>query len=421
MSEACPLVSVIMAVYNGESTLASGLKSVQDQTLEEIEIICVDDGSSDRTGAILDAAAKTDARVRVLHKTRGGVSAARNAGLDAARGKYVTFIDADDEYTAMHLKSLVAKAESGCCDVVQIGYCEVTDGVVTRTSLPNEKCTTVDLKANPDIIRLQTKYVWDKLYRREMIEANKIRFASYGYHEDHLFLIDVDLVAKNFGIVSEVGYRYSRSSSGAATRAYDERLLDCPKAYADICRRLRKAGLFKEAARAVWANCSTSYAWRIWAFREYGNKRLQAEIVRGWHDFFQKNFPRWQKNLHLAGLPVVLPPGHPPKVLLLGSSGVLVTHLRDTLAEQGMDVWVTSRANHEDAGNVHYLKGNATDRKFFNGLMASHWDVIVDFVVRGPISFEAKLPILMRQCGQYVFLGSSQAYADAGEGHNVKG
>ena len=409
-------VSVIVPVYNCEKYVRRALDSVLAQTLREIEVICVDDGSTDGSGEILDAVAARDNRVKVLHRRNEGVSAARNAGLEAAEGRYVAFLDADDELAPEAYARMLAKAESGSCDVVQCGHCEVRDGEISRTSMPSSKCVAADVRACPEIVSAQTKYIWDKLFRTEMLKANAIRFAPLGYHEDHLFLFDVDLAAKNFDAIPYIGYRYSKSTEGAATRSYDERLLDCTKAYSEICDKARKAGLFEPLAPYIWRNCSQSYAWRVGAFCNYDNTALQERIVAEWQSFFDANFPRWQKNMHLAGLPVVLPKGGSSlRVLLLGGTGALGAHLRDILAAAGHKVFVTSRGDHNDSGNVFYLKGNAMEAGFFGRLMASRWDVVVDFMVYGPDMFQRRLDTLLKMSGQYVFLSSSRVYADAGE------
>ena len=91
-----PRVSVVVPVYNVETYLPQCIDSIRAQTLEDIEIVCVDDGSTDRSGALLDLYARLDERVVVIHKANAGVSAARNDGIEAARGDIVCFVDSDD-------------------------------------------------------------------------------------------------------------------------------------------------------------------------------------------------------------------------------------------------------------------------------------------------------------------------------------
>ncbi len=119
-----PLVSVIVPVYNAERYLGECLDSVLRQTYIHLEIILVDDGSPDGSGAICDAYAATNARVRVIHQANAGPSAARNAGLDHAKGTYILFIDADDRPHPTMAERLVARAEESDADLVQ---CRVFD------------------------------------------------------------------------------------------------------------------------------------------------------------------------------------------------------------------------------------------------------------------------------------------------------
>ena len=412
------LISVLIPVYNVEKYLRETLASVTSQGLTNIEIIAVDNCSTDGSLAILREVAKTEPRLRVIAlPENGGVRASRGAALEAARGKYVYFLDSDDLLEPDILAQAFAAAEAGHCDVLQFGHREFKDGETEffRTSLPNPKCVGADIKANPDILYLQTKYIWDKLFRHQMLLDNDIHIPVYNYMEDHYFLYSVAMKAKNFGILPVYGYRYRRMVATARTRSYTEELLDCSKAYWDIVQTTRKAGLFKELAGPIWRNAAECYKWRVLGFASYDNKDLQSRIVKDWFDFFQANYPRWQRNLHLMGIPCMLPPGQPKKVLLLGGTGALGAHLRDILAERGFEVWVTSRSDHADTAHIHYLKLDAMDYNAFKKLTASRWDAIVDFMIYPPKTFEARLPVFLKKTDQYVSLSSSRVYADAGD------
>ena len=411
------LISVLIPVYNVEKYIRETLASVTSQGLKDIEIIAVDNKSTDGSLGILREIAAKEPRLRVIAlPENGGVRASRGAALEAARGRYVYFLDADDLLEPDILAQAFAAAEAGQCDVLQFGHREFRDGdgEVFRTSLPNPKCVGADIRANPAILHLQTKYIWDKLFRHQFLLDNDIHIPVYNYMEDHYFLFSVAMKAKNFGILPVYGYRYRRMVANARTRSYTEELLDCSRAYWDIVQTTREAGLFKELAPSIWRNASECYRWRVLGFANYDDKALQGRIVKDWFDFFQANFPRWQKNLHLAGIPCHLPPGQPKKVLLLGGTGALGAHLRDILAEQGFEVWVTSRSAHADAPHIHYLQLDAMDFGAFKKLTASRWDAIVDFMIYPPKTFEARLDVFLRQTDQYVSLSSARVYADAG-------
>ena len=116
-----PRVSIIVPVYNTGDFLEECLDSLVSQTLSNIEILCIDDGSSDHSPAILDAYASRDARVKVVHQANSGVSTSRNKGLDMASGEYVQFVDSDDYIETYSCERLVAVADKDQADIVVFG------------------------------------------------------------------------------------------------------------------------------------------------------------------------------------------------------------------------------------------------------------------------------------------------------------
>ena len=117
-------VSVIVPVYNVRKFLPACVASVRGQTMKDLELILVDDGSTDGSGELCDALAKKDARIRVLHTENGGQGRARNLGLDIARGEYVAFVDADDAATPEMLAAALAQARQENADMVVFGMKE---------------------------------------------------------------------------------------------------------------------------------------------------------------------------------------------------------------------------------------------------------------------------------------------------------
>ena len=118
ISKAEPLVSVIMPVYNAEKYLKVALSSLLTQTYKNIEIICVNDGSTDHSLDILERMSSADKRIKVISQKNGGPAKARNAGLDAAKGKYISFVDSDDFVDRTMYSVLVEKAEKEKADIL---------------------------------------------------------------------------------------------------------------------------------------------------------------------------------------------------------------------------------------------------------------------------------------------------------------
>lgn len=192
------MVSIVIPVYNVEKYLAECVDSVLAQTYKNYEIILVDDGSTDAGGAMCDAYAQKDPRIRVIHQANGGLSAARNTGLKAAQGQYVYFLDSDDSIEKQTLEHLTALAEREKADVVFFdGYvffdeCE-EDNSVSRYI---RKETYSTQKGRDMLLALlrQEEYrtaVPLMLFRRDFLEGNQLRFLEGVIHEDELFTFQV--------------------------------------------------------------------------------------------------------------------------------------------------------------------------------------------------------------------------------------
>ena len=117
-----PLISVIMPVYNSAQFLHLAVDSVKNQTMEDWELLLIDDGSSDESGKLCEAYAKEDPRIRVFHQENSGITKTRNRVIKESRGKYITFIDNDDEYLPDILERTCSLAEQYEADIVKFGY-----------------------------------------------------------------------------------------------------------------------------------------------------------------------------------------------------------------------------------------------------------------------------------------------------------
>ena len=115
-------ISVIMPVYNVEKFVGKAIESIQNQTLKEIEFLIVDDGTPDRSGEICDAYAQNDSRIRVFHKENGGAPSARNLAIEAAKGKYMYFMDSDDWAEPTMLEDMYRLAEEHQAQLVVAGF-----------------------------------------------------------------------------------------------------------------------------------------------------------------------------------------------------------------------------------------------------------------------------------------------------------
>lgn len=189
-----PAVSVVIPVYNVEAYLRECVDSVLNQTMQDFEIILVDDGATDSSGMICDQYGRQDSRIRVIHQPNGGLSAARNTGLDAAAGTYVYFLDSDDYIVPHALEHLVNLAEREAADVVFFDAsvfftdCE-PDPKVYRYERSREYTAKNGRQMLLELLDTEEyrTAVPLMLFRREYMTGQKLRFRPGILHEDELF------------------------------------------------------------------------------------------------------------------------------------------------------------------------------------------------------------------------------------------
>ena len=213
-------VSVIMPAYNAGKTIAKAIRSVESQTYKNFELLIIDDGSNDETALISDSMSREDERVRVIHIENTGVSNARNVALKHCTGKYVAFIDADDQMCSDMLQIMMS-AMLEDVDLVCAGYTVISS---TGIELFSQKPVNSSLdRKHYDIAiaDLQDKKalnpLWNKLFRRDIIENNKITMdPAVKMGEDFLFVIEyLTCMKKKIRCISNTIYKYTLSSQGA--------------------------------------------------------------------------------------------------------------------------------------------------------------------------------------------------------------
>lgn len=207
-------ISVIIPVYNVEKYLAQCLDSVTNQTLRDIEIICIDDGSPDNSGKILDEYAARDTRIIAIHQQNTGVAIARNNGLDAARGEFVCFMDPDDYYPAADILETLYNAATENNVLIAGGEMAYFKNDNPELTQPFSAATASDgyLFAADGIVTYR-EYQFDYgftrfIYNREMLNRNNIRFPHYTLCEDPVFFVRAMLTAGRFYAVHKITYAY---------------------------------------------------------------------------------------------------------------------------------------------------------------------------------------------------------------------
>lgn len=221
-----PVVSIIVPVYNVKSYVGECVESLCRQTYTNLEILLVDDGSTDGSGEVCDEYAGRDERIRVIHQANRGLSGARNMGLDDARGEYIAFVDSDDLVSTNYVETLYEllmkyEADIAACAYVKGTTEQLTDIREKVLSLDNGKEICMPsvklLKQWHGKYKQQETVAWNKLYCREVWNGRKkIRFPESRNHEDVLISHLVVQGAKTIVLTTEILYFY-RIRKGSIT------------------------------------------------------------------------------------------------------------------------------------------------------------------------------------------------------------
>lgn len=224
-----PAISVILPIYNMENYIEETLDSIVGQSFKDFELLCVDDGSTDSSLSIIQSYCQTDSRIKIISQNNSGPGAARNAGLDQARGDYVCMLDADDIYEEQMFRKMYDKAVTTNADIVVTRSTQFED----ETGKKLESWWTLNISQIPlkevfnardmrdFIFSAFIGWPWDKLYKRSFIERFKIRYPSLPNSEDLYFVFLSLAKAQRISIIDEtlINHRVGRTNSVSNSRS----------------------------------------------------------------------------------------------------------------------------------------------------------------------------------------------------------
>ena len=251
-------ISVIVPIYNAEQFLNRSVGSIQKQSYQNLEIILVNDGSTDDSQIVCEELAKKDNRIKVINQPNGGLSNARNTGLSVATGDYVGFVDADDYinnnmYSSLLKNSLDYSADISCGHA----FVHSRDGKIVNLSDEDRIVTTPATRKDildSHLNGMVTTAVWDKLFKREAI--SDIRFDENLFNEDAGFMLDVCLNSNSFVCDSEQYYHYiKRRGTSLTGRKFDSRFFTTEQWGEEAYNRIIALGdKYKDAAEKFLFN-----------------------------------------------------------------------------------------------------------------------------------------------------------------------
>lgn len=218
-----PLVSVVVPVYNTMAYLESCVRSITDQTYTNLEIILVDDGSTDGSDALCDELSKQDNRIRIIHISNGGVGPARNRALDIANGGWVAFVDSDDVVEAWHIETLLAAALNEGAEVVLGGYRTLQDDCLGQLVSPDTKKSLVSARRALEMLMYQEGIdtaPWGKLYKMNKFDG--VRFPALPSSEDLATVYKPILMSSKVALIDDSGYRYRMTKGSLSVSKHEE-------------------------------------------------------------------------------------------------------------------------------------------------------------------------------------------------------
>lgn len=293
-------VSVIIPVYNVENYLRQCLDSVVNQTLREIEIICVNDSSTDGSLAILEEYAQKDDRIQVITQPNAGAGAARNRGMDLAKGEYLSFLDSDDFFEPAMLEKAYNLAEQNRADFVVYKsdqyHTEENKFVPVSWAVREQEIPPYPVfnyrQLTDNVFKVFVGWAWDKLFSREFVKKHQLRYQEQRTSNDMLFVFSAIVLAQRISLLPEVLVHQRRDSKDSLSKTRENSWWCFHDALLALRERLQKEGLYPELEKD-FINYALHFT--LW------NYNTLAEPTK--HTLKEKLAAEWLEELGIAGKP----------------------------------------------------------------------------------------------------------------------
>lgn len=231
IKEYTPLISVIVPIYNTEAYLSRCIESIQSQSLSELEIILVDDGSTDQSSSICEKYKKSDDRIILIHKENGGLSSARNVGLDTASSEYVGFVDSDDYIDRDMFKDLYEALQQYQADIAMCGVCDVYEKKTRVRTVKEEKYVLNNIDACQMVLeeKINSTIMPNKVFRKSLFDT--VRFPLGKIMEDDFVCTKLFMQSVRVAVLTKAYYYYVHRPNSITTCRFQKADLDPIEAY----------------------------------------------------------------------------------------------------------------------------------------------------------------------------------------------
>lgn len=290
-------VSVIVPIYNVEKYLPRCVDSLVNQTLKEIEIILVNDGSPDHSQEIIDAYAQQyPGKVIPLSKENGGLSDARNYGLPYAKGEYIAFLDSDDYADITFLEKMYQKAKETDAEIVVCGYYAVDETTGKYRWLQKGNEFECSLAENPTLIHKNSPYAWNKIYKRSLFERTGLRYPKGLLWEDIPTTYPLLACATKLAKVNQPLIYYILKREGSITGTYSRKMLQLFDSLALLIQRYQDLGLFEQYYDELLFINMRHIIYRFKEFYQYRDYQMKWAFVKKGFEHLDRYFPGWKQN-----------------------------------------------------------------------------------------------------------------------------
>ncbi len=249
-------VSVIIPIYNNEDYLRNCIDSIVNQSFRELEIILIDDGSEDKASEICDEYAREDERIIVIHKENEGSAAARNQGVDIARGRYIAFVESDDVTDTHMYEELYYRAIETNADIVKCGFFKKRRGLPATEIVDfysvGKDCEVFKAKERPEIFALHAS-IWSGLYSHDFLTNNSLRFlvTPSATYSDYSFMAMTYAHAERITVVNKALYYYTIDNIGSSTLKQGKNYKYMIYHASEANRILRDAGIYNDVSKYI--------------------------------------------------------------------------------------------------------------------------------------------------------------------------
>lgn len=289
-----PDISIIVPIYNAEKYIAKCVDSLVNQTKKELEFILINDGSTDNTEEIIKT--YKDKRIKYYKNKNQGIGKTRNFGISKSTGKYIMFLDSDDYLSKNACQKMYEKILESNSDLVICDFYKVYDsGKTEEVKLPNFSET--NLKGRPSIINEINLAPWNKIYKRELIIKNKIKFIENLKYEDAPFVIEALSKSKKISKLNE-SLNYYVIHGNSETTVRDERCFDILKIVDIIRKNTKDKKYLKEEVDKLTVKIITNYTvqQRNQKKKEIGMKFIDEAFI-----YLKREVPDYRNNKYYTG------------------------------------------------------------------------------------------------------------------------